>query len=92
MLDHTEILVPAVVGLSFLICLVLGWSGRRWAAWLTCGAILAFTGAVPVLIEANDTVGDAGMGLAFLVILVLAPMAVASVVGAGLGHFLGRRR
>lgn len=92
MLDHTEILVPAVVGLSFLICLVLGWSGHRWAAWLTCGAILAFTVAVPVWIEANDTVGDAGMGLAFLVILVLAPMAVASVVGAGLGHFLGRRR
>jgi hypothetical protein len=80
------------VGLSFLLCLGLGWSGRRWSAWLTCGVITLIAVAIPVWIEANDTVGDAGMGNLFLVIVVLGPAVIAAALGAGLGHLLGRKR
>jgi hypothetical protein len=78
--------------LPFLTCLVLGWVGWRRAAWATCGAVVLFALAVPVWIDARDTTGDAGLGALFIVILFLMPAILGALLGAGLGHFLGRDR
>jgi hypothetical protein len=92
MRDQIVPLMLAVTVLPFLICLVLGWSGQRRAAWLTFGAVTVTAFATAIGIEANDRSGDGGMGAMIIAIVLLAPAIVSALLGAGLGHLLGRNR
>jgi hypothetical protein len=92
MTDQIVPLMLAVTVLPFLICLILGWSGQRRVAWLTFGAVTVTAVAVVMLLEANDWYGDGGLGHVYIIILFLAPAIVSALLGAGLGHLLGRNR
>lgn len=77
-----------VAGIPFAICLGLGLSGKRRAAWRLAGVIAVLAVAAPVLLSLGDLHGQAGLGIILFAITVLLPGVAGALLGAGLGHLV----
>lgn len=80
-------------GIPFSICLGLGWSGRRRAAWCVAGVIAGLAvAAMAVLSLGEYEAGLAGFAILLFGLVVLLPIMVGALLGAALGQVLGRNR
>lgn len=81
--------VLMIAGVPFAICFSLGMAGRGRGAWWGAGIIAALALAVAVVLWTGDyQAGLAGFAILLFTAVVILPVILGALLGAGLGHLM----